>query len=136
MLITADGGTADKHILKADVLIYPSCYWRSLMNVNVSNADFVQMLQSSEFLGLLCFDDLCRYSIVPFSLSFVLHLQKREKKKKRLQLHSQSNRRSRIAVGSSPPPDLNPITPSTYIKYIKFVLKEKKDPLCIKTLSR
>lgn len=51
-------------------------------------------------------------------------------KEKGLQLHSQSYGRSRIAVGSSPSPDLNPITPSTlYIKYIKFVLKEKKDPL-------
>lgn len=131
MLIRADGGIADKHILKADRLIYPSCYWRSLINLNVwlsfvnivpflclffyvtvwrdvSNVDFVQMLQSSEFFGLLCLDDLCRYSIMPFSLSFVLHLQKRKN--------------ARIAVGSSPPPDLNPIMPSTlYIKYIKFV---------------
>lgn len=155
MLIRADGGIADKHILKADILIYPSCYWRSLINMNVwlsfvnivpficlffyvtvwrdvSNAHFVQMLKSSEFFGLLCFDDLCRYSIMPSSLSFVLQLQKRKKKR-----HSQSYGRSRIAVGSSPPPGLNPITHSTlYTKYIKFVLKEKKDPLWIKILSR
>lgn len=68
MLIRADGGIADKHILKADILIYPSCYWRSLINMNVwlsfvnivpficlffyvtvwrdvSNAHFVQMLK-------------------------------------------------------------------------------------------
>lgn len=27
---------------------------------------------------LLCLDDLCRYSTIPFSLSFVLHLQKKK----------------------------------------------------------
>lgn len=157
MLIREDGGIADKHILKTAILIYPGCYCRSLINMNLY-LSFVNIVPFiclffyvtvwRSFKRRFCADvtiqrvfrfALFRWfmSIFRHALQSVLCVASAEKKKKSLQLHSQSNGRSRIEVGSSPPPDLNPITPyNLYRKYIKFVFNEKKDPLWIKILSR